>query len=95
MSFEEEIQAFSEYSRGKSNHECSLKYEDIRIENFNFTRYELNDSEFLGVKLILIQYIVRVRISVEVNLLTVYLLIMTFKKQHGIILRPITLLFII
>lgn len=52
MSFKEEMQAFSEYSRGESKQKRSLEYEDIKIENFNFTGYELNDSKFLGSKFI-------------------------------------------
>lgn len=52
MNFEEELKAFSKYCRGESKQECKLEYEDINVENFNFTGYELNDSIFVDVRFI-------------------------------------------
>ena len=52
MDFKEKLQVYSEYSKGKSNQEYQLIYEDITIENFDFTGYELNDSKFLCVTFI-------------------------------------------
>ncbi len=40
---------YTQYSQGDLEKRCELHYEDIMIDNFDFSKYDLNNALFLGV----------------------------------------------
>lgn len=49
MDLIENLVRYTKYAQGDLESECSLKYEDIAIKDFDFSKFDLNNSTFLGV----------------------------------------------
>lgn len=45
-----DLKQYTEYSKGDISKKCKLEYEDISIKEVDFSKYDLNNSFFLGVK---------------------------------------------
>jgi len=43
------LQKYTEYSLGKTKEKCSLIYQDVTINNIDFSPYDLNNSSFLEI----------------------------------------------
>lgn len=50
MNLMDNLIKYTEYSKGDISKKCSLEYEDIDITEFDFSKFDLNNSFFGGVK---------------------------------------------
>ena len=50
MNLIENLIKYTEYSKGDMSKKCKLEYEDINISNIDFSKFDLNNSYFGGVK---------------------------------------------
>lgn len=49
MNLMDNLIKYTEYSKGNISKKCSLEYQDIDIAEFDFSKFDLNNSLFLGV----------------------------------------------
>lgn len=49
MNLMDDLIKYTEYSSGNESKKCILEYEDINIEGFDFSKFDLNNSFFCGV----------------------------------------------
>lgn len=50
MDISEQLEQYTRYAQGDLSQACSLQFEDIIFERMDFSKYDLNNSTFLGVQ---------------------------------------------